>query len=112
MCVPVAAALQGGRWSPREGIELEGKTLALIGCGAIAQAVARIAAAGFGMRVVGYARTARASRRPHFAEMTTDFGEAVRGRRFRQPAHSRRAPRTRAFINRERLAHAASRAPG
>ena len=79
--VLVAVALQGGRWAPKEGSELEGKTLALIGCGAIAQAVARIASAGFGMRVVGYARTERPTP-PHFAETTTDFGEAVRGADF------------------------------
>ena len=77
----VATDLQGGRWTPREGVELEGKTLALIGCGAIAQAVARIAAGGFGMRVVGYARTLRQPP-PFFAGTTTDFAEAVRGADF------------------------------
>ena len=77
----VATDLQAGRWAPREGLELEGKTLALIGCGAIAQAVARIAAAGFGMRVVGYARAPRQPP-PHFAGTTTDFVEAVRGADF------------------------------
>jgi phosphoglycerate dehydrogenase-like enzyme len=77
----VATDLQAGRWTPREGVELEDKTLALIGSGAIAQAVARIAAAGFGMRVVGYARTPRQPP-PHFAGTTTDFAEAVRGADF------------------------------
>ena len=35
------------------GIELRGKTLGLIGCGAIGRAVATIAFYGFGMRVIG-----------------------------------------------------------
>jgi phosphoglycerate dehydrogenase-like enzyme len=76
-----AGSMQRGAWEPREGVELEGKTLALIGTGAIAQAVARIAAAGFGMRVRGYARSAR-ELPPHFAAISTDFGEAVRGADF------------------------------
>lgn len=36
------------------GVELRGKTLGLIGCGAIGRTVARIAAQGFGMNVVGF----------------------------------------------------------
>ena len=100
--LPVAVALQGGRWSPRQGVELEGKTLALIGAGAIAQAVARIASAGYGMRVVGYARTARPAPQ-YFAEMTTDFGAAVRGADF-VSLHIPASPENAAFLNRDRLA--------
>lgn len=36
------------------GIELKGKTLGLVGCGAIGRAVADIAVYGFGMRAIGY----------------------------------------------------------
>ena len=75
----VADALRAGSWAPREGIELQGKTLAVIGCGAIGRAVARIASAGFGMRVIGYSR-----RKPppsaageHFEQITDDFAGAV-----------------------------------
>lgn len=36
------------------GVELRGKILGLVGCGAIGRAVADIASHGFGMRVIGY----------------------------------------------------------
>lgn len=47
-------AIKAGQWVAAMGAELAGKTLLVIGCGAIGRAVARIAAFGFGMRVVGY----------------------------------------------------------
>ena len=80
-CAAVAVACGADAGNPRKGVELEGKTLALIGSGAIAQAVARIAAAGFGMRVVGYARTAAAGAEP-----------ALRGDDHRLRRGGRRAP--------------------
>src|SRR5258705_10064051 len=43
-------------WDPAIGEELQGKTLALIGCGGIGRSVARIAALGYGMQVVGCSR--------------------------------------------------------
>lgn len=46
-------SLMAGEWSPRWGHDIAGKTLGLIGCGRIGQAVAR-RAAGFNMRVLGY----------------------------------------------------------
>ncbi|MFG1605148.1 phosphoglycerate dehydrogenase [Actinoplanes sp. NPDC049265] len=49
--VPMAAAVRGGGWPRRDGFELRGKTLGLIGWGAAARAVAPLAAA-FGMRVL------------------------------------------------------------
>jgi phosphoglycerate dehydrogenase-like enzyme len=100
--LPVALALQRGKWSPQEGVELEGKTLALIGCGAIAQAVARIASAGYGMRVVGFARTPRPAP-PAFAAMTADFAEAVRGADFVSLHIPASADNVR-FLDRRRLA--------
>jgi phosphoglycerate dehydrogenase-like enzyme len=42
-----------GMWNARVGIELRKKTLAVIGCGPIGCHVGRIAAFGFGMRVIG-----------------------------------------------------------
>ena len=53
------------------------KTLALVGCGAIAQAVARIAARGFGMRVLGYARSPREVPSADFAGVSTDYAEVA-----------------------------------
>ncbi len=40
-------------WMPRQSLELRGKRLAIIGCGAIGRRVARIASFGFGMHVSG-----------------------------------------------------------
>ncbi len=45
--------LRGGEWFHREGPELRGKTLGLIGLGAIGSEVARIGR-GIGMRVIGW----------------------------------------------------------
>lgn len=47
------ARLKRVDWQRREGIELEGKTLGLIGCGRIGREVAKMAA-GLGMKVVVY----------------------------------------------------------
>ncbi len=47
------AAVRGGRWPVVHGIDLEGKTLGLLGLGGIGRHVARIAA-GFGMRVIAW----------------------------------------------------------
>ena len=47
------AVLRSGRWERRIGIEAEGRTLGVIGCGAIGQQVVRMGLA-FGMEVVGY----------------------------------------------------------
>src|SRR5262245_12187125 len=80
--VSSVAGVRAGQWELREGLELEGKNLALLGCGAIASAVARIASAGFGMRVIGYARSPREVPGPEFAAVTTDYEEAVRSADF------------------------------
>lgn len=102
-----ATALRQGEWAPREGIELEGTTLALIGCGAIGQAVARIAAAGFGMRVVGYQRRpvapGGADLPPHFDRVTNDFADAVRDADF-VSLHIPGSPENARFMSAERLA--------
>ncbi|MCB1329196.1 MAG: phosphoglycerate dehydrogenase [Maritimibacter sp.] len=47
------AQLHAGTWARRRGIEAEGRTLGVVGCGAIGQAVTRIAL-GLGMKVIGY----------------------------------------------------------
>ncbi len=52
--VPAAdAALKAGTWTRREGIELAGRTLGLLGCGRIGQTVAQFALA-LGMRVLAH----------------------------------------------------------
>jgi phosphoglycerate dehydrogenase-like enzyme len=100
--LPLTVATRDGEWKPREGAELQGMTLALIGCGAIAQAVARIAAAGFGMRVVGFTRTPRPTPE-HVSSVTTDFAEAVRGADF-VSLHIPSSPENARFLDRDRLA--------
>jgi len=51
-------AVRGGVWDPLESMQLNGKTLGLIGLGGIGREVARIAR-GVGMEVIGYNRSAR-----------------------------------------------------
>ncbi len=46
-------AIKAGRWEALWGYDLAGKTLGIIGCGRIGQAVAR-RAKGFGLRLLGY----------------------------------------------------------
>jgi len=56
---PVAggdAALRGGQFQGLAGIELAGRTLAVIGCGPIGRRVARIGQQGLGMYVLGVDR--------------------------------------------------------
>ena len=107
--VAVSTGLQDGRWEPREGIELEGKTLALVGCGAIAQAVARIAARGLGMRVIGYARSPREVPSADFASVSTDYAEVARNADF-VSLHIPGSPDNAQFMNADRLAPLAARA--
>lgn len=104
--LPISTALAGGRWAPVQGVELQGRTLTVVGCGTIGRTIARIASAGYGMRVVGYTRRAVSargdSRDEHFETITDDFAEAVQGADFVSlniPAY----PENARFINRERL---------
>ncbi len=50
--------VRAGVWTPQEGMQLQGKTLGVIGLGGIGREVARIGR-GIGMEVIGYNRTAR-----------------------------------------------------
>jgi len=75
-------SMDGHAWSPRQGVELRGRTLALIGGGAIGRRVARTASLGFGMQVVAMEprrELAEELRRDWgVARVTDDFAEAVR----------------------------------
>jgi len=51
--------VRAGIWTPQEGVQLQGKTLGVIGLGGIGREVARIGA-GLGMEVIAYNRTPRA----------------------------------------------------
>ena len=50
--------VRAGTWTPQEGVQLNGKTLGVIGLGGIGTEVARLGA-GLGMRVAAYNRTPR-----------------------------------------------------
>jgi len=102
----LAAAVRNGRFTPFVGSELAGKTLAVIGCGPIGRKVARIAARGFGMRVVGCdvadLDIGQMKTEFGFAEIGKDFGAAVAAADF-VSLHIPSTAATRHFINRQRL---------
>ena len=55
-CARMDRDIRAGVWAAREGIELHGKTLGVVGTGPIGAQMVRIAA-GFGMRVVAWNRS-------------------------------------------------------
>jgi lactate dehydrogenase-like 2-hydroxyacid dehydrogenase len=101
-----AARLRAGQWVPQLGFELKGKTLAVIGCGAIGRRVGQAAAHGLGMRVVGCEVAAvdvqRLQQEFGFTTVVKDFAEAVQGASF-VSLHIPSLPETRHFLNAERL---------
>ena len=100
-----------GGWVMPPGQDLHGKTLAVIGCGGIGRSVARIAAAGYGMRVTGCMspNASPPARIEHFDSVTNDFARAVRDADF-VSLHMPSRPDTFHFINRARLSHLNDRA--
>ncbi len=95
--------MRAGRWDPRPGRELSGSTVAIVGCGTIGRATARIARAGLGMRVVGYRRSGAGSGDADFDVFTDDFAAAVREADY-VSLHIPATAENAAFINAERLA--------
>jgi phosphoglycerate dehydrogenase-like enzyme len=76
----VVTDMRGGSWAPRTGVELQGRTLAIVGCGTIGRATAGVARRGFGMRVVGYRRSGELPEGDaDFDAITTDFAAAAGG---------------------------------
>jgi len=76
----ISGAMQAKEWRFKEGTELAGKTLTMVGTGRIGRAVARIAKRGFDMRVVGYCRPGTLARHPRgeeFDVMTDDLRSAI-----------------------------------
>ncbi len=96
-----AADNKNGIWKNRVGIELAGKTLAIIGCGSIGRKVAKIAKLGFGMKVVGY-DIVKGANMENFDDFYPDFAEAVKNADF-ITIHIPNIPATQNFINSERL---------
>jgi phosphoglycerate dehydrogenase-like enzyme len=103
--VPMSSRMAGSAWEPETGVDLHGKTIAIIGCGAIGRAVARIASLGYGMHVVGFSKpdSPPPAAPEHFRVVTNDYAAAVRNADFVSlhiPAGGSNAQ----FMNRERLA--------
>ena len=107
----MTADMRNGEWTLRQGVDLHGKTLAIVGCGAIGRAAARIASVGFGMRVLGYARRPAAdiTRDGHFELVSDDFAAVVRDADF-VSLHIPGSPENARFIDQARLALFAERA--
>jgi D-3-phosphoglycerate dehydrogenase len=106
--VPQAdASLKSGKWDRKsfEGVELYGKTLAILGMGRIGTEFARRAIA-FGMRVLAYDPYLSASRaRSLQVELVERLDEIVPQADF-ITMHMPLTPETRHMLNRERLAKA------
>jgi phosphoglycerate dehydrogenase-like enzyme len=93
-----------GLWSlGPSGIELRGKTLAVIGGGRLGQATARIASLGFGMRTIACRRAPVGGSAAPFDSATNDFRAAVGDADFIS-LHINAEPANHHFIDRDRLA--------
>ena len=108
--VAQAAALRAGQWAPTMGTELKGKTLAVIGCGAIGRRVGQVAARGLGMNVIGCevapVDVNSLQAECGFTTVVKEFEAAVREAHY-VSLHIPSLPATRHFINQERLAQVA-----
>jgi phosphoglycerate dehydrogenase-like enzyme len=105
------ASMASGAWVSAAGRDLQGTRIAVVGCGGIGRAVARIAALGYGMHVAGCTRPGAPAPASldHFEWVTNDFAAAVRDADF-VSLHMPARPDTVRFINSERLAQMNPRA--
>lgn len=104
--IPMHVEMGQGRWSQMGGVELDGRTIAFIGAGKIAQAAARIASRGFRMTTIGCRRSAAtvaAEARDGFDVMTDDYAAAVRDADF-VSVHMPTTAENRQFMSAARLA--------
>ena len=104
------ANMASGVWTSAAGRDLSGKIIAVVGCGGIGRAVARIAALGYGMHVIGCTRpdAPAPAAIDNFERVTNDFASAVGEADF-VSLHMPARPDTVRFINRERLAEMSAR---
>jgi lactate dehydrogenase-like 2-hydroxyacid dehydrogenase len=106
----LTSEMRSGEWAlGPAGIELRGKTLAVIGGGRIGQATARIASLGFGMRTIACRRTPGTGVTTPFAMVTDDFRAAVADADF-VSLHINAEPANHHFIDSNRLAFMPPRA--
>ncbi len=110
MLIATSTSVMRRAWEPAIGEELQGKTLAVIGCGGIGRSVARIAALGYGMQVVGCSRpdAPPPAALEHFHVVVNDFAIAVRNADF-VSLHLSASRANVHWINRERLEHLGER---
>lgn len=92
-----------GGWPQPSGMELRGRKLLVVGCGAIGCRVAAIAKAAFGMVIAGCGITPDNPRPDCFDEYSTDFAAVASGVSV-VSLHIPDMPQNRDFMNRERLA--------
>jgi len=109
--IGMSAGMARQEWDPSIGEELQGKTLAIVGCGGIGRTVARIASLGYGMQVIGCSRPEAPppAALEHFQTVTNDFAVAVRQADF-VSLHMSASRDNLHWINRERLASLGERA--
>jgi D-3-phosphoglycerate dehydrogenase len=89
--------IRAGTWRPREGVQLRGKKLGIIGLGGIGAEVARIAI-GIGMEVLAWNRTPRPDATPSVAiEELLEAADVV-------SVHLALSEETRGFLDAARLA--------
>ncbi|MER3405817.1 MAG: hydroxyacid dehydrogenase [Chloroflexota bacterium] len=93
--------VRGGEWYHREGFELRGKTLGVLGLGLIGQEVARLGKA-FGMRVLAWSFTYDEQRAAECGAQLADFHDVLRQADVLS-LHLRSSPRTRGIIGRMEL---------
>jgi D-3-phosphoglycerate dehydrogenase len=90
--------VRAGTWAPKEGFQLYGKTLGLIGLGGIGGEMARMAK-GFGMKVIAYNRTARADSPVPLVDLDTLLAQSDV-----VSMHLTLGDETRGFLSAERIA--------
>jgi D-3-phosphoglycerate dehydrogenase len=103
---PASTAVSSGRFSDRsqfQGVELSGKTLGVVGLGRIGSTVARIAAHGLSMRVIGYDPFVSTGDDDPVAERTDDVTQLF-GQSDFLTFHVPLTEETRHLVNRDRLA--------
>lgn len=95
------ASMKANQWKGAAGLELCGKTIAVIGFGQIGRSVAYMAKYGFSMKVNVYAR--RSSDKPDFVDrLSDDFAETVRDADI-VSLHLATTPETVGFFDAERI---------
>lgn len=100
--VPADLALRQRRWDPVPGIELEGKTLGILGLGRTGSAVAKCAPA-FGLRVIAWGPTLTPERASASGALMVSEEELFRTADILS-VHLRRSEMSDRFVNASRLA--------